>query len=125
MHEIGIANSILEVVRAEAERHPGATPRKVAVRIGELAAVDADALRFGFEALIRDSDLESMELEIEFCPRRHRCGTCGAEFNVTGYEFQCPQCGEGHTECIGGDQLELAYLEMDEQRMEEHEPSTT
>jgi hydrogenase nickel incorporation protein HypA/HybF len=124
MHEIGIANSILEAVRAEAERHPRATPRKVAVRIGELAAVDADALRFGFEVLTRDTELESLELEIEICPRRHRCYSCGAEFNVTDYEFQCPQCGEGRTECIGGDQLELAYLEIDEQMMGEHEPST-
>jgi hydrogenase nickel incorporation protein HypA/HybF len=123
MHEIGIANSILEAVRTEAAGHPGATPRKVAVRIGELAAVDADALRFGFEVLTRDTELESLELEIEICPRRHRCW-CGAEFNVTAYEVQCPQCGEGRTECIGGDELELAYLEMDERRMEEHEPST-
>jgi hydrogenase nickel incorporation protein HypA/HybF len=124
MHEIGIANSILDAVRAEAERHPGAQLRKVAIRIGELAAVDPDALRFCFEVLIRDTDLESLELEIEICSRRHRCGGCGAEFNVSGCEFQCPQCSEAHTECIGGDQLELAYLEVDEQEVEEHEPST-
>jgi hydrogenase nickel incorporation protein HypA/HybF len=124
MHEIGIANSILDAVRAEAARHPGAEPLRVAVRIGELAAVDADALRFCFEALTRDTELESLELEIELCPRRQRCDECGAEFNVTGYEFQCPQCGEERTECISGDQLELAYLEIEEHEMEEHEPST-
>ena len=118
MHEIGIANSILDAVRAEAARHPGAEPCKVAVRIGKLAAVDVDALRFGFEALTRGTDLESLELEIELCLRRQRCRGCAAEFGVTGYEFQCAQCGEERTECIGGDQLELAYLEM-----EEHEPS--
>ena len=123
MHEIGIASSILDAVRTEAARHPGAKPRKVAVRIGELAAVDADALHFAFGVLTRDTELESLELEIETCPRRHRCDACAAEFNVTGYETQCPQCGEKRTACIGGDQLELAYLELDGHEMEEHEPT--
>jgi hydrogenase nickel incorporation protein HypA/HybF len=124
MHEIGIANSILDAVRAEAARHPAADPRKVAVRVGELAAVDADALRFCFEVLTRDTDLELLELEIEICPRRQRCCACGAEFNLIGYEFQCPQCGEERTESISGDQMELAYLELEEHEMEEHEPRT-
>jgi hydrogenase nickel incorporation protein HypA/HybF len=123
MHEIGIANSILDAVRTEAARNPGGQPRKVAVRIGELAAVDADALRFAFEVLTRDTDLESLELDIEICPRRQRCA-CGFEFNVTGCELQCPQCDAERTQCISGDQLELAYLEIEEQEMEEHEPST-
>ena len=123
MHEIGIANSILDAVRAEAALHPGGEPRKVAVRIGELAAIDADALQFAFEVLTRDTDLDSLELEIEICPRRQRC-SCGFEFNVSGYELQCPQCGERRSQCISGDQLELAYLEIEEREMEEHEPST-
>jgi len=124
MHEIGIANSILDAVRAEAERHSGTEPRKVAVRIGELAAVDADALRFAFEILTRDTDLETLELDIELCPRRQHCCACGAEFDVIDYKLHCPQCGEERSECISGEQLELAYLEMDEHEMEEHEPST-
>jgi len=119
MHEMGIANSILEAVQAEAARYPGAGASKVAVRIGELAAVDPDALRFCFEALTRQTEFESLTLEIEFCPRRQRCPTCNAEFDAKDYEFRCLQCGDEHTECIGGDELELAYLEL-----EEYESST-
>jgi hydrogenase nickel incorporation protein HypA/HybF len=118
MHEMGIASSVLEAVRAEAARHSGAQPRKVGLRIGELAAVDPSALEFCFEALIRETELAELEIEIEVCSRRHRCPSCGAEFDIKDYAFQCPGCGEAGTECIGGDQLELAYLEL-----EEHEPS--
>ncbi|HEX7423251.1 MAG TPA: hydrogenase maturation nickel metallochaperone HypA [Terriglobales bacterium] len=119
MHEMGIANAVLEAVRVEIARYPGSHPSKVGVRIGELAAVDPSALHFCFEALVRETDLESLELEIQACPRRHRCFACGAEFNVKDYDFQCPCCGGVRTECISGDELELAYLEV-----EEHEPST-
>ena len=119
MHEMGIANSVIDAVRVEAAKYPGSRPRKVGVRIGELTAIDASALQFCFETLLRETDLESLELAIETCPRRHRCLNCATEFDIKEYEFHCPQCGELRSECISGDQLQLAYLEMDE-----HEPST-
>ncbi|HZP16558.1 MAG TPA: hydrogenase maturation nickel metallochaperone HypA [Terriglobales bacterium] len=120
MHEMGIAQSVIETVQTEAARHPAARPSKVAVRIGELSAVDPEALRFCFDALTRETELEGLELEIETCPRRHRCLDCGAEFVVKDFEFQCPSCSGMRSQCISGDQLEVAYLEL-----EEYEPSST
>ena len=119
MHEMGIANSVLEVVRSEMRRYPEARPAKVGLRIGEMAAVDQESLRFCFEALAAGTDLSDLKLEMEFCPRRHRCLDCGHEFRVEDYEFQCPACGGMNSECVAGDELELAYVEI-----EEHEPST-
>lgn len=114
MHEMGIANSVLEAVRMEAARHPGSYPCRVGVRIGELAAVDPSALEFCFDALTRETDLDSLQLEIEICRRRHRCLDCAAEFDVKGYDFECPRCRSLHSECLSGDELELAYLEVEE-----------
>jgi hydrogenase nickel incorporation protein HypA/HybF len=114
MHEMGIANSVLEAVRTEMGRHPGTYPCKVGVRIGEMAAIDQEALRFCFEAITLDTDLESLELEIEVCPRRHRCQVCGRDFVVRDYDSRCPQCTSLETTCISGDELELAYLEVEE-----------
>ena len=114
MHEMGIASSVLEAVRTEMTRYPQSYPCKVGMRIGQMAAVDPESLRFCFDALIQETDLASLELAIEVCPRLHRCGTCGREFAVEDYDFSCPQCASLATACISGDQLELAYLEMEE-----------
>lgn len=116
---MGIANSVLEAVRSEMQRYPEARPAKVGLRIGGMAAVDQESLRFCFEALAGGTDLESLQLEIEICPRRHRCKDCGNEFNIADYNFQCPACCALNSECISGDELELAYVEI-----EEHESST-
>ncbi len=116
---MGIANSILHAVRVEMARRPGCRPQKVGVRIGELAALDPDSLHFCFDALKGETGLERLELEIEFRHRRHRCEVCDREFDVRDYDLHCPACGQVTTLCIGGDELELAYLEV-----EEHEPST-
>ncbi len=114
MHEMGIANSVLEAVKTEMSLHPGTYPCKVGVRIGEMAAIDQDALRFCFEAIIHETDLESLELAIEFCPRCHRCQICASDFIVRDYDSRCPQCESLETTCISGDELELAYLEVEE-----------
>lgn len=118
MHEMGIANSILDAVRKETARYPGSQPRKVGVKLGELTAVDPEALRFCFEVLAKETELEGLAIDIEICPRLHLCQNCSAEFPVRDYEFQCPHCGSLNSKCISGDELELAYLEIDE-----HEPS--
>ncbi len=113
MHELGIATAILETVRAEAERRPGTRVLKVGVRVGELAGVDADALSFSFESLVAGTDLAPLKLEIENRPRRQRCARCEHTFEVTDYEIVCPACGAPETNLISGDELEVAYLEVD------------
>jgi hydrogenase nickel incorporation protein HypA/HybF len=114
MHEVGIANAVIDAARQEAERRPGSRLMRVGVRIGELAAVDPEALRFCFDALTRGTDLEQLVLEIQPSPRRHRCEPCRREFQVVAYEFACPECGRQDTLFVSGDELELAYVELEE-----------
>jgi hydrogenase nickel incorporation protein HypA/HybF len=124
MHELSIAQSVLEAVRAEAARRPGARVCKVGLRVGELAGLEPEALRFGFEVLVRGTDLEPLQLEIEHCPQRQRCPQCGNEFNVRDYEVTCPKCGTAGTVCIGGDELEIAYLEIEEEALKAGDSSS-
>lgn len=114
MHELGIAASILENVEKEAQRHPGSHISKVGVKIGELAGVDQDALQFGFEVLVKDTDWEPLLLEVEFVPRMQRCPKCAYDFRMTEYDPRCPLCGEVATVCISGEELDIAYMEVDE-----------
>jgi hydrogenase nickel incorporation protein HypA/HybF len=114
MHEMAIANSVLDAVRAEARRFPAGHIAKVGVRVGELAGVDPDAMSFCFEALVRDTDLEPLVLAIEFCPRQYRCRDCGRSFPSGEDGPACPDCGAGESLLIAGEELELAYLEVEE-----------
>ena len=113
MHELGIAASILESVEKEATRHPGEHISKVGVKIGELSGVDGDALQFGFEVLVKDSNLEPLALELEFIPRKQRCPKCEYEFRMTDFDPRCPLCGEFATECVSGEELDIAYMEVE------------
>ena len=114
MHELGIATSILESVQTAASRNPGMHISKVGVKIGELAGVDADALQFGFECIIKGTEWEPLTLDIEWIPSVQRCTRCGHEFRMADFDPQCPKCGEFATQCISGEELDIAYMEVDE-----------
>lgn len=114
MHEVGIAASVLEAVRAEVAQRPGSRALVVGLRIGELAGVDPDSLRFGFDALVKDSDLEPLALEVEYVARSQRCLDCQLEFAADRYTLACPGCDSLRTECIAGDELDIVWIRMEE-----------
>jgi hydrogenase nickel incorporation protein HypA/HybF len=72
-------------------------------------------LRFSFDTLIKGTDLEPLELEIEHTQRRQRCPSCGGEFDVgRDIDTTCPRCGESRTKLVAGDEMEIVYLEVEE-----------
>jgi hydrogenase nickel incorporation protein HypA/HybF len=113
MHELSIADAILDAVRQEAEKHPGAHVTKVCVRIGALSGVEPEALSFGFSVLVQGTDLAPLALEIEPVPRRQRCPACEFTFEVAEDSLACPRCGRIETQLAGGDELDMAYLEIE------------
>ena len=114
MHELSIANSLLDAIRTEAAGRPGARFVKIGVRVGELSGVSPDSLSFCFDSLVRGTDLDPLVLEIESCPRRQRCFECNRIFKVADYELACPDCGAQGTQFVSGDELEMVYLEVEE-----------
>lgn len=118
MHEVGIAGSILEAGRAETARRPGARLVAIGVRVGVLSGVDVDALRFAFECLVVGTEEEQVAFTAESCPRMNRCEACGHEFAspaATPFsDAPCPQCQSRQTRCVGGDELDLKFIEVEE-----------
>jgi len=51
MHELGLAQSVLDAVRIEAKRFPGSKATRVGLRIGPMAGIDPASLSFCFEAV--------------------------------------------------------------------------
>jgi hydrogenase nickel incorporation protein HypA/HybF len=113
VHELSIAQSLIDAIRAELV--PRGNPRlaRVGLRIGDLAGVQTDALRFSFEAIVKDTPFEQAELEVERVPLTYRCRGCAHEFAVERFEVRCPACGGADTVAVKGDELELSYLEVE------------
>ncbi|MBV8207614.1 MAG: hydrogenase maturation nickel metallochaperone HypA [Acidobacteria bacterium] len=114
LHELSIAQAILDRVAVEMRRHGGARPSAVGIRLGEISGVDREALAFGFEALVKDTAWEKLLLDVDYCRRRHHCAACAREFAVLDFDTACPYCGALNTALISGDELDIAYIEVEE-----------
>jgi hydrogenase nickel incorporation protein HypA/HybF len=113
MHELGIMESALDAIRHQAVKHGAARVSRIVLRIGTLAGVDQESLRFAYEALAPTSIAAGAVLEIETVTARARCAACQTEFGVErGFVFQCPQCGEYSGDIRAGRELGIARLEF-------------
>lgn len=114
MHELAIANSIVKTVMAEAARRDFKRITAVGLRIGVLSDVVPEALDFGFTAIIADTPLEGARLEIERIPVAGTCRSCSHDFEVKEFVFVCPQCGSKTIDVNRGNELDIAYVEVDD-----------
>ncbi len=115
MHELSIAQSILDTVLQEMESRQLPRISKIVVHVGVLSGVVPEALQFGFDALKKQTPLEGTVLSIEMIPVRGHCTDCGADFQVENFAFSCPQCQSGQIQMTRGDELNIAYLEVEEE----------
>ncbi len=114
LHEMSIAAAVLDAVRRESGLHGGGCPSHAGLRIGELSGVEPESLRFCLECLVAGTDLSATAFEIEVRPWTRRCRSCGAAFRVTEYNPACALCSSTDTEALGGDEIELAYIELED-----------
>jgi hydrogenase nickel incorporation protein HypA/HybF len=113
MHELALAESILDAVGRELEAYPGTVPVRVGVKVGALAAVDVDALRFCFEVALRGTSWPRLRLDVEVIPGEVHCLTCDHRMRTETTVLDCERCGSTRTVMHGSDDLDLNCLEVE------------
>jgi hydrogenase nickel incorporation protein HypA/HybF len=114
MHEMSVAESIIDVVSDNVPSERMAAVTAVRVRVGSLSGVVADSLAFCFEALVADTPLGRARLDVEWVPTECVCGDCSHTFEPAGMIFLCPSCGSGRTRLVTGADLQVVHVELDE-----------
>jgi hydrogenase nickel incorporation protein HypA/HybF len=112
MHELSIAQSILEIVEQHLPPGKNAGVRSVKLKIGDLAAVVPDSLEFCFSALTMGSPLEGAKLDIEHVPVLAECKDCGERSAVEDHTFACPSCRSGNLAIVTGRELQVTEIEL-------------
>ncbi|MFC1614084.1 hydrogenase maturation nickel metallochaperone HypA [Gemmatimonadota bacterium] len=112
MHELSITENILEIVERNLAEGGYTRLTGITLRVGLLASVDEDALRFAFEVLTDEGPHRGATLEVEKTYPLARC-SCGEDFEVDDLIYMCPRCGAIRAELAGGDELEVVRLEVE------------
>ncbi|MGA9664907.1 MAG: hydrogenase maturation nickel metallochaperone HypA [Gallionella sp.] len=113
MHEMSIAESVLQIIQDAARAEGYAKVKAVWLEIGQLAAVEKESLRFCFDAVTRDSIAEDARLEIIDTAGRGWCMQCACNVAVTARYEPCPSCGSSQVEVTGGEEMRVKELEVE------------
>lgn len=113
MHEMSIAQSLVDIIREEMARHNARTLRAARLLIGEMSAIVPDSLSFCFEVITSGTEMEGARLDMEVIPVEGICRTCGERFKIENYQFLCPACGGTGVDTIAGQELSIVEIEVD------------
>ena len=114
MDEREIANHVLEVVDQAAYKNSANKILGVHLEVGGRRIFDPDRLQHVFSEVTRGTVAEGAQLFVKVLPVRHHCQNCGHNFEAGRAESPCPECGNPHTELIGGEELRLLNMEMED-----------
>lgn len=115
MHEMGIAMEIIKIVADSIPAHlNNPSVKKVNLKVGKLAAVVPESLRFCFEVASRDTPAEGALLNIEEIPVNAFCQNCGYSWIATDPVFICEKCNSGSVELLSGRELDIVSIEVEE-----------
>ena len=113
MHELTVAQSLVDMAVAEAGRHGATRITRIACRIGRLRAVDDSLLHEAFAIAREGGVAANAELEIGSVGMALKCPACGRETQLDGWQFDCPECGSSDVTLSGGDELELSSIDVE------------
>ena len=112
MHEMAIAEGILEIALDYAQKNDAARIERIGLLLGELSGVETDALSLCFSSLVQGTPAEHAALTWERVPLMGRCHDCGRELRIRPQDYLCPACGGG-MEIIGGREMRVDFIEME------------
>jgi hydrogenase nickel incorporation protein HypA/HybF len=113
MHELSIAQNIIEIVSEQCIRSGHSLIESVNIRIGRASGIMPDALLFAFDAIKADTMARDATLLIEEVLVTGLCGDCGSTFVVEEeYILNCPVCRGNSFRITTGREMDIIDMEV-------------
>ncbi|WP_456455302.1 hydrogenase maturation nickel metallochaperone HypA [Methanopyrus sp.] len=133
MHELSVAQSVLETVLDVARKRGAERVLSVRLRIGEFTLLNPEQLRFCLEVLAEGTPVEGAKFEIEIERGYFKCVECGHKWRPedeslkdpslhTAFgmseltellDLKCPKCGSRAVELDGGDACSIESVRLE------------
>ncbi len=111
MHELSIANSLIDIATEHADAHGADRIDAITLCIGALSCVHTSALTFSFELIAKGTIAEGARLEFKKLPVTIFCAKCAVEVELPGIQrFCCPVCDTPSADIRQGRELEVATV---------------
>jgi len=113
MHEVSIAQGLLDIAIEHCTRQGYEGIESIKVKIGKASGVMPDSLLFAFEAMKIGTIAEKASLTIDEIPVSGFCNSCNSNFTVEdAYVISCPNCGNMSLRIETGRELNVDEMEV-------------
>ena len=112
MHELSLMEAVRDQSLAAANAEGATRITAISLRIGSLAGVEPEALRFAHTVVMAGTIAAGAELRIEVVIARFFCEPCQQAFDTEQGDCLCPGCGSLSLRLLQGRELELTSLEL-------------
>ena len=112
MHELYLAESILNIIQDYAKRDGFEKVNSVSLSYGRLSCIEPKSLQFGFDVQAKGTPAQGAALEFKILPAIVHCFSCEKDLEVKAHTGVCPSCG-GNEVILSAGTEELQILELD------------
>jgi hydrogenase nickel incorporation protein HypA/HybF len=110
MHELSIAQSIVELAEQQARSHQAEEIEELELEIGSLAGVELQALDFALESSVRGTMLANAKIVRHLIAGEGLCEACNTTFSVENFFTACPHCGSYGVKILKGRELRVKSI---------------
>ncbi len=101
MHELSIAQEIVNIVKSHLT-DSNIKVKFVRLKVGKLSGVLVDSLKFCYDSIVVNTELQESSLEIIEVPIKLKCNDCGHESIINEPYFSCEYCNSINVNLIEG-----------------------
>lgn len=112
MHEMSICEGLLMAVQDAARTEGFTRVTRLRLEIGRFAGVEPDALRFGFDVVMKGSPAEDAELVLIEEPGAAWCFDCAETVPIADRLDPCPGCGGVRLRPTAGMDMRIKDMEV-------------
>jgi len=112
MHELSIAQNIVETVYNHVSEEQLSLVTAITVEVGAASGVVADSLCFAFDALKEQVPFCSADLKIIAVPFVVQCHECGKQSQNDAGLMICMHCGSTEVTIVSGTELIVKHIEV-------------
>jgi len=110
MHELWLCKSILETIQQNAREKNAVRVKKIVLEIGQLVAVDKNALIFSFSVINVGTVAENATLHFIDIPGEAFCESCQTIVPLRQYYEACESCGGHALRVTQGEELRIQSM---------------
>jgi len=110
MHELSIAQSIVELAEDVALKEQVDSIRSIDIEIGALSGVVLDTLEFVLGITVKNTKLENAKINYLKMNGKAECNSCNFQFETNDLLSFCPKCKQANFRIVDGKQLRIKSL---------------